>query len=57
MLMSAVSSAKVYLYPANMKVVDLWAELQKRGKLTSGLKGDLVNRLREPIAPFALWLS
>ena len=50
MLMSAVSSAKVYLDPANMKVVDLRAELQKRGKLTSGLKGDLVNRLRESIA-------
>ena len=50
MLMSAVSSAKVYLYPANMKVVDLRAELQKRGKFTSGLKGDLVNRLRESIA-------
>ena len=28
---AAPSSAKVYLDPANMKVVDLRAELQKRG--------------------------
>ena len=36
--------------PAKMKVVDLRAALQKRGELTSGLKGVLVNRLRESIA-------
>ena len=34
---AAPSSAKVYLDPANMKVVDLRAELRKRGELMSGL--------------------